>query len=137
MLIRALVRFVLLCCSRAIPLMICMVRLVYPLLLPCPKMKGLVQPALAVSAFYLVNFVTFLLQRSARNLPCSLVAVAVQDQRLTEILLKPRPKPISSRLESPMPSKTRTHLILTRPSFTNPTHQNSSADLDTIRVRLV
>jgi hypothetical protein len=139
-LIRALVRFVLLCSFNAILLTIYMERLVFPLQLPCLKMILSACRALVASndsrGNSLINFETFSIQRLARSLPCSLVVV-IADQLLTESLPKPLPKPISSKPGSPTPSKMRTHRTLTRHSSTNPIHQNSSVGPDIIRVRLV
>jgi hypothetical protein len=139
-LIRALVRFVLLCCFHAILMTICMVRRVFPLQLLCPTPKGPAYRVLATNNGSLenfpINFVTFLIQHLARSLPCFLV-VAIANQHLTEILLKPLLKPISSKPELPTPSKMRIHQTPTRHLSTSLTHQNNNADLDIILVHQV
>jgi hypothetical protein len=139
-LIKALVRFVLLCCFHAILMTICMVPRVFPLQLPCPTPKGSAYRVLAANNGSLenfpINFGTSLILRLERSLPCFLV-VAITNQHLTELLLKPLPKPISSKPESPTPSKMQIHQTLTRHSSTSLTHQNNSVDLDTIHVHPV
>jgi hypothetical protein len=139
-LIRALVRSVLLCCFHAILMTICMVRRVFPLQLPCPTPKGPAYRVLAANNGSLENFPInsgmSLIPHLARSLPCFLV-VAIANQLLTELLLKPLPKPISSKPESPTPSKMRIHQTPTRHLSTSLIHQNNSADLDTIHVHPV